>query len=238
MRINRTSSVAEVARTLPQAVVVFDQLGIDYCCGGKKSLGEACDGAGLNVDDVVHSLEMTPVNVEYSAPDYSMWRLTDLVDHIMCTHHVFTRNELERLPVLIDRAVDAHEARHPELREIQSVFEQLEAELTPHLLKEEQVLFPYIIALEQAHTNGSPLLPPPFRTVRNPVRMLMAEHETAGHLLQEMRRLSTDYSVPEDGCLTYRALFNGLKAFEKDLHRHIHLENNILFPRAAAIEVF
>jgi regulator of cell morphogenesis and NO signaling len=151
-------------------------------------------------------------------------------------HHTFTRQELARLEALLVKVCGVHGQNHPELFRIQEQFQELNRDLEPHMLKEERVLFPYIIQMEEAAKNNRPNVVPPFGTVRNPVKVMMAEHDAAGDILREMRELSSDYTVPEDACISYQTLYGALAALEADLHQHIHLENNILFPRAAEME--
>ena len=156
----------------------------------------------------------------------------ELVTHIVEKHHAFTRDELERLEALLAKVCGVHGHNHPELFLIQDQFGKLRRDLEPHMLKEESVLFPYIIRMEDAATRNQPLPAPPFGTVRNPVRVMMAEHDAAGYILRRMREASSDYTVPADGCISYKTLYSALTELEVDLHQHIHLENNILFPRA------
>jgi regulator of cell morphogenesis and NO signaling len=151
-------------------------------------------------------------------------------------HHAFTREELVRLEALLAKVSGVHGQNHPELFQIQDQFGKLRGELEPHMLKEESVLFPYIVRMEEATLANKTLPPPPFRTVQNPVRVMMAEHDAAGYILGRIREATSDYAVPPDGCISYKTLYSALTALEVDLHQHIHLENNILFPRAVAME--
>jgi regulator of cell morphogenesis and NO signaling len=150
---------------------------------------------------------------------------------------VFTRQELARLDALMEKVVSVHGGRHRELAEVQNTFRLLADDLLPHMQKEENILFPYIAALEVAADGGEAAAAPPFMTVRNPVRMMTFEHEAAGTLLRELRRLTSGYTAPADGCISYRTLYAALENLERDLHQHIHLENNILFPRAVEAEM-
>ena len=161
----------------------------------------------------------------------------ELIAHIVEKHHAFTREELERLEALLAKVCGVHGQNHPELFHIQDQFGKLRGELEPHMLKEESVLFPYIIRMEEAAVANQALPPPPFGTVRNPVRVMMAEHDAAGYILGRMREASSDYTVPADGCISYKTLYSALAELEVDLHQHIHLENNILFPRAVEQEM-
>lgn len=237
MMLETTKTVREYALEMPRATRIFEKLGIDYCCGGGKSLAEACAKAGVAVDEVLGSLERAGSSDEKTASEgWQTASLAELITHIVEKHHTFTRAELARLEALLAKVCGVHGQNHPELFYIQKHFQELSRELGPHMLKEERVLFPYVIQMEEAVKNNRTLPVPPFGTVRNPVRVMMAEHDAAGDILREMRGLSSDYTTPEDGCISYKTLYDALAALEADLHQHIHLENNILFPRAAEME--
>ncbi|HEY5611794.1 MAG TPA: hemerythrin domain-containing protein, partial [Thermoanaerobaculia bacterium] len=162
--------------------------------------------------------------------------MSSLVAFIVDKHHAYTREALATLPPLAAKVRDRHGARHDELRQVEKRVHQLAIDLTPHMLKEEQVLFPYVMALEEAVRRGKEPPIPFFGTAKNPVRMMMAEHEAAGEILVEIRTLTTDFTLPPEACVSFQALYAGLLDIESDLHRHIHLENNILFPRLIAVE--
>lgn len=171
-----------------------------------------------------------------SVLDFRNAPLPELITHILDTHHVFTKSELDRLQSLADKVLAAHGGNHPELVHLAELISSLCADLKPHMFKEEQVLFPYIVRLSDAADQNRPVPFAPFGTVNNPIRMMMKEHETAGQILREMRVLTYDYRVPADACITYQMLYQALENFERDLHQHIHLENNILFPKALDLE--
>lgn len=234
--INMT--VRELTLAMPHATRVFEKLGIDYCCGGKRSLEEACANAGVELSDVQQSLEVAGKMALSDRDDMDLQQasLTDLIGHIIDKHHVFTTQELTRLGALMAKVCSVHGQNHPELLTHQFVLEQLEVDLIPHMKKEEQMLFPYIIGMEKASARHGSKPDAPFGAVRNPVRMMSLEHDRVGELLREMRRQTSDYGIPTDGCVSYQTLFEALEGFEKDLHRHIHLENNLLFPRAIELE--
>jgi regulator of cell morphogenesis and NO signaling len=238
MSLDTTRTVREVAVELPGATRIFEKLGIDYCCGGSKPLAEACLAAEVPPEKVVALLEEAGNGAlnSVSARNWSTAPLSDLAAYIVTKHHGFTREELTRLSELLAKVCSVHGENHPELREIHTVFQELKHELTGHMSKEEQVLFPYIENLETAVSRGEPAPTPFFGTVRNPIRMMMKEHDDAGDALRSLRRVSSNYKVPADGCVSFRTLYQALEEFEKDLHEHIHLENNILFPRAAELE--
>lgn len=238
MILSSSKTVREVALELPQATRVFEKLRIDYCCGGDKPLAEACASAGVKVENLERLLEeagKTDVKTDDSV-DFQKARLSELVVHIQDKHHVYTKEEMARLDGLIAKVIAAHGNNHPELHDLGKIFQQLCAELKPHMFKEEQVLFPYIIEMERSSLHNRPAPFAPFGTINNPVRMMMMEHDTAGDLLRELRLLSSNYTVPPDACISYQTLYQALEAFEQDLHEHIHLENNILFPRAIGLE--
>ena len=234
MALQSSKTVRELAVEIPNATRIFEQFGIDYCCGGKKPLDEACRAANLSSADVVAALEAA--SRERRSYDLPSGSLAELIDHIVTTHHKFTREEIARLRKLLEKVCSVHGQNHPELRAIQGTFHDLSQELTTHLMKEENVLFPYIIRMEEAVTQHDPILPPPFGTVQHPIRMMTQEHDGAGDALRSIRSASHNFTTPVDACISYQTLYKALEAFEIDLHQHIHLENNMLFPRAIAME--
>ncbi len=237
MNICTTTTVRELAVGAPGATRVFESFGIDYCCGGHRTLAAACQEARLPVEDLTRSLEEAGrASHLRDERDWQQETLTALTEHIVETHHYFTRQEIDRLEKLFDKVCSRHGENHPELFEAQKTFYQLKQDLIPHMLKEEQVLFPYITRMEEAIAEGRAVPPPFFGTVRNPVRMMMTEHDTAGDLLRQLRGITKGYTTPPDGCVSFQTLYQALTAFEADLHQHIHLENNILFPRAVEME--
>lgn len=237
MNLATSKTVRELAREIPGATRVLERFGIDYCCGGDRPLDDACQAAGVTAEDVLASMEQEQgSHKEYEEPNFLTATLAELIDHILEKHHVFTKSEIGRLRALIDKVHSAHSQNHPELSELRSLFETLSAELEPHMMKEERVLFPYTVQMEDALRKERAHPFPPFGTIANPVRMMTQEHEAAGALLKEMRAIAADYTIPPDACISYQTLYQALEAFEKDLHQHIHLENNILFPRALEME--
>lgn len=238
MNLDSNITVKEVAVQMPQATRIFEKLKIDYCCGGNTPLVEACANAGVAVSDLEEMLAKDGNAFSGAAveTDFQAASLAELIDHILTNHHVFTKAEMLRLQALLTKVVDVHGENHPELHRVESTFHGLCRELNPHMFKEEQILFPYILELERAHTQKRPMPFAPFGTVNNPVRMMIMEHDTAGEILRQLRNLTTDYAAPADACISYQTLYSALQEFEADLHQHIHLENNILFPRAVAME--
>lgn len=235
MAIDTNRTVGSIAAEIPGSTTVLEKLKIDYCCGGGSSIKDACLGAGVDPEELVRRIEEAG---QADPEDQTMQQktLAELVAYIVDKHHTFTRTELARVDELAAKVRAAHGQNHPETLKIEAIFQSLRQELTTHMLKEEQVLFPYITKMEEAVSSDKPVPTPFFGTVQNPVRMMMMEHDGAGEALREMRALSADYAVPSDGCATFQTLYHALQELEADLHRHIHLENNILFPRAIAME--
>mgnify|MGYP002623172804 CR=1 FL=1 len=226
--LDLSTSVGDWVAQRPGTSRVFEKLGIDYCCGGRKTLQQACDDQQVDARAVMNQLQNA---VDHSTPSVADWTaasLTELCDHIEQTHHAYLRGELPQLTELFEKVVAAHGETHPELTQLSRVFAALRAELEPHMFKEEQILFPAIRQLERSAS------PPafPFGTVANPIRMMAHEHDNAGRALAEIRQLTDDFQPPENACNSYRVLYERLRGLEADMHQHVHKENNILFPRA------
>jgi len=227
-------TVRDLASSNPAAARIFEKYGIDYCCGGEKSLAQACGTAGVSLQEVAEALEEP--QAQRIDRDWTNASLTELSQHIVNKHHAFVRQEMKRLIPLFAKVVEVHGKNHPELAQIRCSFHLLADELAQHLMKEERILFPYVEQLEDAAQRGGRSAPPMFGTVQNPVRMMRMEHDSAGEILRNMRQAASNYSLPEDACMSFRMLYRALQEFEIDLHQHIHLENNILFPRAIELE--
>jgi regulator of cell morphogenesis and NO signaling len=237
MTVSTEKTVRELALENPAATRVFEKLGIDYCCGGNQPLEQACRAANVPIQQVLDSMEMEQATqATRSVRNWHSEPLADLVSHIKDTHHRYTREEIARLGPLFEKVCLVHGKNHPELLEMRTIFAGLAQELTMHMMKEEMVLFPYIVRMEEAVIQNEPVLPPPFGSVQNPVSMMEQEHDSAGAALRALREASHGYLAPSDACVSYQTLYRALAAFEADLHEHIHLENNILFPRAIAME--
>lgn len=237
MTPNTGQTVREIAINNPAAVRVFESFGIDYCCGGKRPLQEACDRAKVPISQVLEQL--AEVKPEPVAPEETRWAdasFLELTEHIVARHHSYVREEAPRLETLLDKVVSRHGPAHPELASIRELFVALSQELFAHMMKEEQVLFPFLQKMELAA--GTHTAPPCscFGSVGAPIARMLADHDDAGALTEKMRSLSGDYEAPDGACPSYRGLYHGLQEFERDLHRHVHLENNILFPRALELE--
>jgi len=215
---------------------IFKKYGLDFCCGGKKTVKQACAEKGLDATKIEQELQQADKLPSSRPLPYTDWSLDFLADYIVNTHHSYVVKTLPDLRSYAAKVRQVHGDHHPELIRIQVLVEAINAELTSHLVKEEKVLFPYIKALVAANNNTQPLQAAHFGTVQNPINMMEMEHEAAGEYLAEIRGLSNDYTLPEDACASYSLLYRLLEEFEEDLHLHIHLENNILFPKALETE--
>lgn len=228
--ISSDTQVATLVLEQPGRTRVFEQLGIDYCCGGKKPLAAACAERGLDVTAVISALEGLRED-EPGESDWTAATVAELCAHIVDHHHGYLREELPPLRQLVDKVAGRHGGGHPELVEIQETFHTLADELEQHMVKEERILFPACVALEAGTAADFP-----FGSVENPIRMMLDDHDEVAAGLQQLRALTNAYAPPSGGCNSYRALFDRLHTLETDTHRHIHEENNILFPRAVALE--
>jgi regulator of cell morphogenesis and NO signaling len=215
-----------------RAAAIFDRYGLDYCCGGARSLTEGCVRLGIDVRGVVSELEaLDPDSRETPEGDAAA-----LIDYIVSHHHAYVRQSLPVIRRHLDKVVAAHGARNAELGFLSAEFSKVADALLMHMMKEEQVLFPYIQTLVDAVDHQGPPPADMFGTVQNPIRMMEIEHQEAGEGMAAMRELSHNYQPPPEACSTYRLVFRELEAFERDLHRHVHLENNVLFPKAVELE--
>ena len=219
------STVAEAAISNPAVPRLFEALGIDYCCGGKRTLREAATRAGVDPDVVLSSLQSLPSTVPER--DWSAASIPQLIQQIVDSHHAYIRSESPRIEALLAKVVARHSPLHPELIELQDVFLAMSQELSTHLLKEEQIVFPLASQLSSGGGVSS---------VGTPIERMFEEHDDAGTLLAAIRRLANNFHPPQDACMSYKALYQALGEFERDLHQHIHLENNILFPKVIAAE--
>ena len=228
MKADSRTTVREIVLEFPHVAGVFESLGIDYCCGGKRTLNEACRKAGVAVETIRTMLQQSASSTEIGDERWTSADLSELAEHIVQKHHAFVRRESARLLELCRKVQAVHGTSHPELNQIANLFGELAAELAQHMLKEERVLFPLITELASGGQTGP-------CGVEFPIRRMMEEHDGAGEYLAGIRSRSGGFKPPADACLSFRTLYQGLEEFERDLHRHIHLENNILFPRALAL---
>ena len=217
---------------------VFKRHGIDFCCGGGISVAEACARKGVDVAALEQELAVARQgrSIAQAHVGVTNWALDFLADYIVNIHHRYVRESLPVLEAFGTKVARVHGDASPELLEIAAKIGELAEEMRQHMEKEERVLFPFIKQLVDADRTGKPRPPAPFGTVQDPVKMMEDEHDHAGALVGDLRTLSGDFQPPDWACNTYRALFAKLEEFEEDLHRHVHLENNVLFPRALELE--
>jgi len=228
--------VGELVSKDYRTATVFKKYGIDFCCGGGKSIEDACKKNGVNPDELVQELKKIENASNSTSHNYDEWSLSFLADYIENTHHRYVE---ENIPILLEfsqKVAKVHGNSNPEVIKINDLFQDCVDELVPHMKKEELILFPYIRNLEKAKKNGEQAPLAPFGTVNNPINMMLHEHEFVGKKFEEIELLSNHYIPPTHACNTYRVLYAKLKEFHEDLLLHIHLENNILFPKAIALE--
>ena len=219
-----------------RTAAVFHNHRIDFCCGGAQPLADACRAAGADTNAVIAELNRALADPASTVPNFTVWTPNELIDYIVTKHHAYVRDALPPILAHTEKIAAVHGQRHPELAEVARLFAAVDEDMTSHMWKEEQILFPFIAALATAEEQSRPLPTAPFGSVENPIRMMEMEHETAGGAMARIRELTRDYRVPEDGCTTYSITLKELEAFEQDLHVHVHLENNVLFPRAIALQ--
>lgn len=229
-------TLGELAAKDLRKAQVFKKYGLDFCCGGKKTVKEACKEKGLDVTKVEAELQQADKMPSSRPLPYNEWGLDFLADYIVNTHHSYVKKHLPDIKGYADKVARVHGNRHPELLPINQLVNEVYTELMNHMVKEERILFPYIKELVAAKNNGQLLSGSHFGTVQNPINMMEMEHEIVAKNLETIRELSHNYALPEDACASYSLLYRMLDEFEDDLHLHVHLENNILFPKALEIE--
>jgi regulator of cell morphogenesis and NO signaling len=232
MNITPSTHVADIATAAPGTIKVFQKHRIDFCCGGKLPLADVCQRHQLDVQQIIAELDGSLVTAE-AGTDWAKAPLTDLVAHIQRRYHRPLTEELPRLRAMLDKVVSRHGTRLPEtLLPLQEVFAELQSELLAHMTKEDLVLFPAIVALEAGEPPRASM---EWRWIDQPIAAMEAEHAYAGAALERIADLTDGYVPPEDACPTFRGLYHGLGELEREMHQHVHLENHILFPRAAAL---
>ena len=219
-----------------KTAAIFEKYNLDFCCRGNKSINEACTEKGVDSTRLLQEVQQLLESKSSSTLNSNDWELDFLIDYIMNTHHNYVRSIIPILSAHVNKVSKVHGENHPELIEIAKIFSVVSKELKHHLMKEEEILFPYIKKLVIIKNNNHLFEAPYFGTIKNPINMMEAEHVNAGDGMYNIRKLSKNYEVPEDACNTYRVCLNELREFEEDLHQHVHLENNILFPKAIAME--
>jgi len=215
---------------------IFEKHGLDFCCKGNRSIAEACREKGVDELELLQELASLSGDAPSSDSHIQFWSPDFLADFIIQNHHSFIRAVTPTMKAHVIKVASVHGEHHPEMVRVRDLFLSVSAELAQHMMKEEQVLFPYITALSRASAAGIPTPRPSFGSVENPIALMRQEHEAAGTALEEIRTITNNYALPEDACTTYKVTLEELAAYERDLHRHVHLENNILFPAAERLE--
>jgi iron-sulfur cluster repair di-iron protein len=236
MKITPDTIVGEVVKMNFKTASLFQASNIDYCCGGRITISEACAGVGIDSNMLITNLDAMLSQTDPDASYINSLNLAELTSYIVKRHHTYVRESIPFIEKSLEKLCQVHGNKHPELFKISELFNNSAGELTKHMQKEEIVLFPYINKLVLAQENGTQPSEPRFGTVSNPIGAMMAEHQAEGERFDEISKLSNNYQVPGDACITYKVTFDRLNDYENDLHRHIHIENNILFPRAILLE--
>ncbi len=219
-----------------RAAAVFEKYSLDFCCRGGATLDQACVERGLDKEAVLSDVRQVITDTASADERWNNLSPSVLIDHIIAVHHAYVRRMIPVLRAHTVKIREVHGERHPELAVIAAHFDTVAADMEQHMMKEEAILFPYIKMLDEAAQHGEAIAPMPFGSVGNPIRMMEMEHQAAGDEMYAIRALSSTYTPPPDGCTTYRVTYQELSEFERDLHQHVHLENNVLFPAAIALE--
>lgn len=236
MRITEHDMVGELVAKDYQTASIFQTHGIDFCCNGNRSIKEVCRKSDITVDKLIEELDVVLNGKVVFNNEIQSLPIDELAEHIEKVHHSYVQKQIPVLTAFLEKLVKVHGGRHPELLEIREEFKLSSELLTMHMKKEELLLFPHIKKMVRAIKNNEKIGPAIFGTVLNPIETMKFEHETEGDRFRRIAELSNNYMPPEDACNTYRVAFNLLREFEEDLHLHIHLENNILFPKAIELE--
>lgn len=236
MEITENQIIGELVAKDYRTAAIFKKYGIDFCCKGNRTINEACQDKSINSNLILSDLKDIDQAQQSNTTDYKSWPLDLLADYVEKKHHRYVEEKILEIKPYLDKICKVHGAAHPELLEINKHFKDTSDELTKHMKKEELILFPYIRELVKAKQKGIKVNDPHFGTVKNPVEMMMQEHVAEGDRFEKINELSNNYTPPADGCSTFRVTYALLKEFEDDLHLHIHIENNILFPKAIELE--
>ncbi len=223
--------VAEDYRTAD----VFEKYGIDFCCGGNVSLSETCSLKGIDSGAILLEIDAAKSEPVERGRDYAAWALSFLADYIINTHHGYLNENMEQIAGYAHKIAEVHGANHPEVIEIAAIFDRIASDMVAHLREEEEVLFPAIRRIDAARKAGATPEPKDLESIRACLAKLGPEHEEIGDAVHRIRHLSKEYAIPDDACNTFRLTYRKLREFEDDLHKHVHLENNILFPKAARL---
>lgn len=237
MKINEDITIGEIVAKDNRTASVFESLEIDFCCQGNRTIDEVCETRNIDSRDLIEDIQkvlqeskITQIN------DYNIWTLDKLALHIEEKHHKYVEKQIPVIKQYLDKICTVHGKQHPELFKVQELFNASAGELSMHMKKEELVLFPFIYKMVKFKKENKPYEIPGFGTVQNPIQMMMDEHDNEDERFRQINKITQNYRIPDDACESYRACFAYLQEFDEDLHLHIHLENNILFPKAIELE--
>lgn len=233
--INITRSVGEIVAEDYRTAKVFDKYGIDYCCGGKIALSDICIENGIDQNEILREIEAVKNIPADRSHNYSSWTNSFLADYIINTHHTYLKENLDQIDAYTQKISQVHGEKHPEVREISAIFAKIVTELNAHLREEEEVCFPAIRRVEEAKKLGKSPAVEDIETIARTLERFEAEHNEVGEAVHKIRQLAKDYSLPDDACNTFTITYHKLKEFEEDLHKHVHLENNVLFPKVSVL---
>lgn len=236
MKINNNTSIGQLVAEDYNFATVFEQNNIDFFCCGNRSIVDAVKEHNIDGRELISQLESAKKQSTNKGEDYRTWPLDLLANHIEKTHHYYTEATITKLKPLLAELVKLHGEKFPELVELQKVFAISAGDMASHMKKEEIVLFPFIRRMVETKKSHSKITVPHFGTVENPVNMMLHEHTAQSKLLQQMIELTNNFTIPKNACETHKMVYGIMKAFDLDMHKHIHLENNILFPKAVALE--
>lgn len=236
MKITSKTTIGEIVADDFRTAVIFTKYHIDFCCKGHRTIEEVCKKRDIEENLLIHHIEVAKNNVENQSFDYKSWPIDLLTDYIIKTHHRYIKEKAPVLEEYLNKLCAVHGHLHPELFEIKTLFTDSISDLDFHMEKEERTLFPFIIQMKRAFSKGLNLETPPFGSVENQIILLKEEHNTEGNRFKKIAALSNKYTPPADACTTYKVTYGMLDEFEKNLHKHIHMENNILFPKAISLE--
>ncbi|HUH25519.1 MAG TPA: iron-sulfur cluster repair di-iron protein [Flavobacterium sp.] len=236
MEFLKTTTVGEIVTADYKTAALFSKLGIDFCCQGNRTLEEACTQSNLITENIQQELQAIMTTNNESSIDFKTWELDLLADYVEKMHHRYVEEKTAVILPLLNKVCKVHGENHPELVEINQLFKESAQDLAAHMKKEELILFPFIRKMVKAKIANQPLEHPHFDTVENPIELMMHEHDAEGERFRRISELSSNYTAPEDACTSYKTVYGLLEHFEKDLHKHIHLENNILFPNSKVLE--
>jgi len=229
-------TIGEIVAADHRAAAVFERYGLDFCCRGRRTIHEEARQADVDLSALLDELDGVLSTPARGVPRFQTWDAPALISYIVANHHAYVREAIPSILAHTRKIADVHGRRHPELQQVARCFEGVAAEMTTHMAREERILFPFIVNLAGAVARQAHTPPAPFGSVENPIRMMEAEHESAGTAMAQIRALTSGYRIPEDACATYRVCLQELEDFEADLHQHVHLENYILFPKALRME--